>query len=134
MAKPRKAWIFSPGQSKASLPGTLKDEVDTKARELIESVLKPKHLQPPPKGSQLNYIEDITTKWLGSKCYFVSIYEGGPHSLDQNGACICVCLMPMPVPWGGRRDRRPPILSNLSQRRVVPMSPPATYPLAVTQR
>jgi hypothetical protein len=45
------------------------------ARTLIESVLKPKHLQPPPKGSQLNYIEDITTKWLGSKCYFVSIYR-----------------------------------------------------------
>jgi hypothetical protein len=57
------------------LPGTAKDEVDTKAGELIETVLKPKHIQPPPEGSQLNSIVDITIKWLGSKCFFVSIYR-----------------------------------------------------------
>ena|SRR5438270_2933235 len=82
MARPRNAWIFSPGESKASLPGPVKDEVETKARELIDSILKPKHLLPPPAGHQLNYIEDITTKWLGSKCFFVSIYRSrGPHAL-----------------------------------------------------
>jgi hypothetical protein len=65
------------------LPGTLKDEVDTKARELIETVLKPKHVQPPPTGHELNYITDITTKWLGSKCYFVSIYAcPGPNAIS----------------------------------------------------
>ena len=54
MPKPRKAWTFSPGKKpKSALPGTLKDEVDTKARELIETVLKPKHVQPPPKDEQL---------------------------------------------------------------------------------
>ena len=80
----RKAWTFSPGKKpKTSLPGTLKDEVDTKARELIETVLKPKHVQPPPTGHQLNYITDITTKWLGSKCYFVSIYAcPGPNAIS----------------------------------------------------
>ena len=61
MPKPRKAWIFDPAKRpKASVPGTLKDEVDTKARELIETVLKPKLVQPPPTGHQLNYITDIT--------------------------------------------------------------------------
>jgi hypothetical protein len=76
MPKPRKAWTFSPGKKpKVSLPGTLKEEADTKARELIETVLKPKHVGPPPKGHQLNYITDITTKWLGSKCYFISVYS-----------------------------------------------------------
>src|SRR5207249_11012960 len=46
-------------------------------------VLKPKHLQPPPKGFQLNYIEDITTKWLGSKCFFISIYRTpGLHAIS----------------------------------------------------
>src|SRR5260370_11150404 len=75
MAKQRKAWTFSPGKKpKTALPGMLKDEVDTKARELIETVLKPKHVQPPPTGNQLNYVTDITTKWLGSKCYIVSTY------------------------------------------------------------
>jgi hypothetical protein len=83
MAKPRKAWMFSPGKRpKASLPGTLKDELDTKARELIETVLKPKHVEPPLKGHQFNYLVDITTKWLGSKCYFIGIYRSpGPDAL-----------------------------------------------------
>ena len=75
MAKQRKAWMPGPAaKPKSTLPGTVKDEVDTKAKELIETVLKPKHVQPPPKDAQFNYITDITTKWLGSKSYFVSIY------------------------------------------------------------
>jgi hypothetical protein len=75
MPKPRKAWPFSPGKKpKVSLPGTLKDELDSKASELIETVLKPKHLEPPLTGHQLNYITDITIKWLGSKCFFISVY------------------------------------------------------------
>ena len=82
MAKPRKASPFSPGKKpRAPLPGTLKVEVDTKAGELIETVLKPQHVQPPPTGHQLNYITDITIKWLGSKCYLVSIYScPGPNA------------------------------------------------------
>jgi hypothetical protein len=84
MAKPRKAWLFGPDKKpKSSLPGTVKDEVNAKAKELIENVIKPKHIQPPPQGRQLNYITDITTKWLGSKCYFISIYHSlGPHAIS----------------------------------------------------
>jgi hypothetical protein len=75
MAKPRKAWMTSQAaKPKSSLPGTVKDEVDTKATDLIEKVLKPRHVKPPPEGSQFNYITDITTKWIGSTCYFISIY------------------------------------------------------------
>jgi hypothetical protein len=86
MAKPRKTWTFSPGKKpRVSLPGTLKDEVDTKARELIETVLKPKHIGPPPKGHQLNYIVNITTKWLGSKLYFISVYScAGPNAISPS--------------------------------------------------
>jgi hypothetical protein len=76
MAKQRKAWMPGPAtKATSSLPGTVKDEVDTKARELIETVLKRKHMQPPPEGSQLNSIVDITIKWLGSKCFLLSIYR-----------------------------------------------------------
>ena len=84
MAKQRKAWMFSAEKKpKASLPGTLKDEVDTKARELIETVLKPKHIQAPPEGNQFNFITEITIKWLGSKCYFVSTYAClGPNAIS----------------------------------------------------
>jgi hypothetical protein len=83
MAKQRKAWMFSPTKkSKSSLSGTVKDEVDTKAKELIEKVLKPKHIRQPAEGSYLNHITDITTKWVGSKCYFISTYAcPGPNAI-----------------------------------------------------
>jgi hypothetical protein len=61
----------------------LKQEVNRKAGDLIESVLKPRHVEPPPKGRQLNYLVDITTKWLGSKCYFIGVYRSrGPHAVS----------------------------------------------------
>ena|SRR5215471_1444586 len=86
MPRPRKAWTFSPGKKpKVSLPGTLKDEVDTKAGDLIETVLKPKHVEPPPTGHLANYVTDITTKWLGPKCYFLSAYAcPGPNALSPS--------------------------------------------------
>ena len=77
MPNPRKTRTFASGKN--SLPGTRKGEVDTKARELIETVLKPKHVKPPPEGHQLNYITDITFKWLSSKLFFIAIYAC-PHS------------------------------------------------------
>jgi hypothetical protein len=61
----------------------LKQEVDRKAGDLIESVLKPRHVEPPPKGRQLNYLVDITTKWHGLKCYFISVHRSpGPHAVS----------------------------------------------------
>lgn len=76
MPKQRKAWMSGPAKKpNSSLPGTVKDELETKARELIETVLKPKHVLPTPEGSKFNSIVDITIKWLGSKCYLVSIYR-----------------------------------------------------------
>jgi hypothetical protein len=86
MAKQRKVWMSGPAKKpKSSLPGTVKDELGTKARELIETFLKPKHVLPPPEGSQFNSIVDITIKWLGSKCFFVSIYAcPGPNALSPS--------------------------------------------------
>src|SRR5271154_3276101 len=84
MAKQRKLSIFRPEtKSMSSLPGTVKDEMETKAKELIEKVLKPKHVQPPLEDSESNYITDISLKWLGSKCFFVSTYAcPGPNALS----------------------------------------------------
>jgi len=48
MAKPRKAWRISPlKKPKTPLSDLLKAEVDAKAADLIENVLKPKHVLPP---------------------------------------------------------------------------------------
>jgi hypothetical protein len=71
------------GQFSALVLRALKRKVNQKAGDLIENVLKPEHVQPPPKGRQLNYLLDITTKWLGSKCYFISVYRSpGPHAIS----------------------------------------------------
>jgi hypothetical protein len=85
MAKQRKT---STGQSSALVLRALKQEVNHKATDLIENVLKPMHVQPPAKGRQLNYLVDITTKWLGSKCFFVSVYRSPSHdtSFEMNFA------------------------------------------------
>jgi hypothetical protein len=40
----------------------LKQEVNQKAGDLIENVLKLRHVQPPPKGRQSSYLVDITTR------------------------------------------------------------------------
>lgn len=53
----------------------VKAEVTRKATDLIENVLEPKFVQPPPEGVQLNYIVDIKLKWLGEKCFFIAIYK-----------------------------------------------------------
>jgi hypothetical protein len=61
----------------------LNQEVNQKVSDLIDKILKPKHIEPSPKGRQLNYLVDITTKWLGSKCYFIAVYRSrGPHAVS----------------------------------------------------
>jgi len=53
-------WALYPRKTAtASLPESLKMEVTTKAHELIETVLRPKYIQPPPEKPQFNYIVDI---------------------------------------------------------------------------
>jgi hypothetical protein len=71
------------GQFSALVLRALKQEVNQKAGDLIENVLKPRHVEPPPRGRQLNSLVDITTKWHGPKCYFISVYRSpGPHAVS----------------------------------------------------
>src|ERR1035438_9122542 len=49
MAEPREPWNIRPAKKRAAVTASLKTEVETKARDLIENVLKPKHVLPPPK-------------------------------------------------------------------------------------
>jgi hypothetical protein len=58
-------------------------EVTTKANGLIETVLKPKYIQPPPENPQFNYIVDIYGKWYHKAFYFCAEYRvAGPHPLE----------------------------------------------------
>ena len=84
MARPRKPWRISPQKKpKTPLPDSLKAEVEAKAADLIENVLKPKHVLPPPKDGQFNYIIDIGAKWYRNYFYFFSTYAcPGPNALS----------------------------------------------------
>ncbi len=75
MAKTRKAWMITPAKSpKTSVPDDIKAEVVTKANDLIENVLKPKHVLPPKPDVPFNYITDIGAKWNRNYFYFVATY------------------------------------------------------------
>jgi len=75
MAKQRKTWVYVPPKpAKPTVPAALKAEVAAKARELVESELKPRHVKPPPDDDQSNYIVDLDTKWYRGYFYFFATY------------------------------------------------------------
>src|SRR5437899_7254405 len=77
MAKKKqpKRWVYSPPKPpKVAVPDDLKAEMERKANELIETVLKPKYIKPPPKNAEFNYLTDFWTKWYRSYFYFCSTY------------------------------------------------------------
>ena|SRR5437879_3969209 len=86
MAKKQKVWMYSPPkQPKPKIPDTLKVEVTTRATELIDTVLKPKNIQPPPENPRFNYIVDIYGKWYHSAFYFCAKYcVAGPNAIEPS--------------------------------------------------
>ncbi|MFQ5560743.1 MAG: hypothetical protein ACE5FU_09185 [Nitrospinota bacterium] len=48
--------------------------VTIQANELVETVIKPKSIEPPPEDGNLNYLVDIYTKWHRNYFYFCSKY------------------------------------------------------------
>ena len=86
MPKRRKTWVYVPPKpTKPTVPAALKADVEAKARELVESELKPLHVKPPPDDEQFNYIVDIGTKWYRSYFYFFSAYCcPGPTALSPS--------------------------------------------------
>ena len=74
MARPREPWNIRPAKKRASVTASTKAEVETKARDLIDNVLKPKHVLPPPAEAQFNYITDIQAKWHGNYFYISATY------------------------------------------------------------
>jgi hypothetical protein len=68
--------------AKAPLAATIKADVDTRAVKLVEAVLKPKYVQPPPQNDHFNYIIDVWTKWIGGTLYFGTTYAcPGPNAI-----------------------------------------------------
>jgi hypothetical protein len=77
----QKMWVYSPPKPK--VPDAVKVELETKATELINTVLKPEHVKPPLKNTKWNYIVDIYTKWHRNYFYFCAKYAcPGPNAMS----------------------------------------------------
>jgi hypothetical protein len=70
-------YTWAPAKKKSETKNTdaLKSKVKEKADSLIENVLKPKYIKPPPEDNDFNYIVDIFSKWHSSYFYFCSKYN-----------------------------------------------------------
>lgn len=68
----QKTWVYNPPKPK--LPDTVKVYVEAKAMALVNDILKPEHVKPPPKNAKWNYIIDLYTKWHRNYFYFCARY------------------------------------------------------------
>ena len=77
------SWGYAPDRRiKPQVPDNLKKEVQTKADNLVEKVLKPLYLKPPPEDSEWNYPIELWTKWYRSFFYFTSTWAcPGPNAI-----------------------------------------------------
>jgi len=75
MAGRKKVWLYKPPREpKPAVSGSTGVDVERICNELVETVLKPGHIKPPPKDKKFNYLVDIYTKWYRNYFYFCSKY------------------------------------------------------------
>ena len=86
MKRKQKFRAFCPQKlPKPKVPEDVKLEVETKAKELVESFLKPEYIKPPPEDMRFNYIVDIYTKWYRNSFYFCATYAcPGPLAISPS--------------------------------------------------
>jgi hypothetical protein len=84
MTKRQNRWISSPSRpTRPRVTDNVKADVERKAAELVEKVLKPQHIKPPPEDVRFNYIVDIYTRWHGNYFYFCAKYHSpGPNAIS----------------------------------------------------
>ena len=76
MTNKRKTWgPSSLRQKKPQVPDSIKLRVKEKADEIIDNVLKPEHIKPPPTDNDFNYLVDIYSKWYRNYFYFCVKYN-----------------------------------------------------------
>jgi hypothetical protein len=72
-------------RSKPKVPNIVKQDVEIKANELVDTFLKPNYVKPPPEDNQFNYVADIYTKWYRNYFYFCSTYNSpGPNAISPS--------------------------------------------------
>jgi hypothetical protein len=96
MARPRTPRNFRPTNKRTLIDEAIKAEVETKATDLIDNVLKPKYVLPPPPAAQFNYITDIGAKWHRNYFYFFSTYAcPSPNALSPTFQSMFARMEPL---------------------------------------
>ena len=82
--KPQRTWAYSQGKvPRTKVSDALKAEVERKANVLIETSLKAKYAESPPKDPQFNYVIGLSTKWHSRYFYLVATYAcPGPNAIS----------------------------------------------------
>lgn len=82
--KQQKMWVYSPGKPKpGAVPATLKAEVERRGQALVETVLKPRYVQPAPEKPEFNFVVDVYTRWYRHFFYFCAKYcVAGPNPIQ----------------------------------------------------
>jgi len=76
MASKKKTWMpAAPRRTNPQVPDSVKRMLKEKADEIIETVLKPEHIKPPPTDNDFNYLVDIYSKWYRHYFYFCAKYN-----------------------------------------------------------
>ena len=95
-------WSASSRAPGTALDAATKAHVEAKLRDLIEQVLKPRHVKPPPEDPRFNYLTDLTLKWHGSTLFLVAVYAcPGPNARSPSFEDRFARLKPA---GGGRFD------------------------------
>jgi len=69
-------------KTKPKVPESKKLMLTDKANELIENIIKPNHISPPPTDNNFNYLVDIYSTWYRNYFYFCSKYNcPGPNAI-----------------------------------------------------
>lgn len=81
----RKTWRpRAQKRTRHKVPENVKIRVQNEAHQLIESILKPGHIKPPPENSAVNYVVDIYAKWHHSFFYFCALYRcPAPNAISE---------------------------------------------------
>ena len=96
MTEPREPWNIRPAKKRPTVTASIKAEVESKARDLIENVLKPKHVLPPKRGEPYNDITDIGTKWYRNYFCFFSTYAcPAPNALSPTFESMFARMEPL---------------------------------------
>jgi hypothetical protein len=82
----KKTWVYNlKKKPRPKVPDSVKAELKQKADSLIQNVLKPEYIKPPPEDSTFNYIVDIFSKWYRGYFYFCSTYNcPGPTAISPS--------------------------------------------------